>query len=102
MAMDVIVLDPVATTAFGVACFSAGGLVTAAVLAFRQHRRADSDVAPAIAPALDDTLSRMAERWASARGTPGLSRWAHHRLRSLVRAGQRPPDPPSSSWRARS
>lgn len=100
-AMSFHAIDPLATAAFGMACFAAGGLAAFVALLVVLRHQGPSSPPPAIATALDDRLAEAAERWAAGRGTPGLANWAHHRLCSFIEAGQRRSDAPRKSWRAR-
>jgi hypothetical protein len=93
--MSVTIFDPWATTAFGLACFSAGGLVIA--IAEELGRRVPAKPRPqhGLDPLLDQQLAARAARWANARGTPGLTPWAHRRLRRAIEVTRgKPPQRP--------
>ncbi len=95
-------IDPLTTTAFGLVCFVAGGLVMFLLsVLLKQRPEANAGQVRSITPGLNDHLAMTAQHWAQRRGTPDLANWAHHRLRTFVTSAQRPPDPPTSSWRDR-
>lgn len=85
-------VDPLITTAFGVACFLAGVLVT---VWWQRHRRRQFRPAPlmgrptVIDAETDAELAAQARRWANQRGRPDLAGLAHHRLRTTIAWDQR-------------